>query len=73
MISDGLIIAILLNLVVLAIAYLSGYKALMISSSIVWVIIGIFTYQEIEDKLILSILFLIAAGSAFLPSKEKIR
>ncbi len=67
MISETLILAIVFNLILLVVAYFAGYRALLIASSIVWVIIDVLIYQEIEDKLILAIIFLIAAGQSFLP------
>lgn len=67
MISDALILAVAFNIILLLIAYFSGYRALLIASSIVWVIIDIFIYKEIEDKLVMAIIFLIAAGQSVLP------
>lgn len=69
MISETLILACIFNVGLLLIAYFAGYRALMIASSIVWVVIDFLIYQEIEDKLVLSIIFLIAIGQAFLPMK----
>ena len=67
MISDALIIAIVFNLILLAVSYLAGYRALLIASSIVWVVIGLFIYKEMEDILILAIIFLIAAAQSVIP------
>ena len=69
MISETLMLAVGFNILLLLVAYFSGYRALLIASSVVWVIIDILIYQELEDKLILAILFLVAAGQAFLPLK----
>lgn len=69
MISETLMLAVGFNILLLLVAYFSGYRALLIASSVVWVIIDILIYQELEDKLILGILFLVAAGQAFLPLK----
>ena len=73
MFSEPLMIACVFNVLLLILAYVSGYRALMIATAIIWAIIGIFSYQEIEDKLVLSIIFLIAAGTAFLPVKGEMR
>lgn len=74
MISDTLVIAIVFNIILMLVAYFSGYRGLMIASSIVWVIIALTTYQEIEDKLTLAIILLIAVGQVFLPTRaERIR
>lgn len=72
MISDTLVLAIALNIILILIAYFSGYRAMMIVSSIVWIIIDLMIYQEIEDKLILAIIFLIAVGQVFLPMRGEI-
>ena len=67
MISDTLVIAIAFNLILMVVAYFAGYRALMIASSVVWAIIDLMLYQELEDKLVLAIILLIAAGQVFLP------
>lgn len=72
MISDALILAVAFNIILLLIAYFSGYRALLIASSIVWVIIDIFIYKEIEDKLVMAIIFLIAAGQSVLPLRGEV-
>ena len=48
MISDALILAIAFNIILLIVAYFAGYRALLIASSIVWVVIDILIYQELE-------------------------
>jgi len=67
MISEALMIAVGFNILFLLVAYFAGYRALMIANGIVWVIIGILIFEEMNDKLILAITFLVAAGSAVLP------
>ena len=69
MISETLILACIFNVGLLLVAYFAGYRALLIASSIVWVVIDLLIYQELEDKLILAIIFLIAVGQAFLPMR----
>ena len=67
MISDALLIAVAFNLTLLVISYYAGYRALLITSSIIWVIIDLLIYQELEDVLILAIIFMIAAAQTVLP------
>lgn len=67
MISDALLIAVAFNLILLVISYYAGYRALLITSSIIWVIIDLLIYQELEDVLILAIIFMIAAAQTVLP------
>ena len=68
--SETLLIAIGFCCLLSLIAYLAGYRALMIVGSLAWVVIAFESYQETQSLLILANLILVAAGQCFLPSRE---
>ena len=69
MISETLLLAVGFNIILLLIGYFSGYRAVMIVSSIVWAIIGLMIYDEIDSILILGIIIMIAIAQIFIPLK----
>lgn len=77
--DEILILALVLNLILLVIAYFSASRAIIVVSSIVWVLIGfcVFeSYHDVEDlnteylTLIMAITYLIAFAQIFIPLRR---
>lgn len=68
--EEALLLAIALNLILLAIAYFTRIRQVIIVSSIVWVLIGFSLFQEYDDTLLLAIIYLIAFAQIFIPLEK---
>lgn len=67
--EEWIMLGALLNVFLLAIAYLSGSRAIVLVSSIIWILIGFALYGEYEQILLLALSYMIAFGQFFIPVK----
>ena len=74
--DEIIIVAICLNLVLLAICWLAASRAGVIVSSIVWVLIGFMLYREFtgdDALLLLGIVYMLAFIQIFMPLNPKVK
>lgn len=67
--EEWIIIGSLLNCFLLLIANLSGSRAMVIVSSIIWILIGFALYNEYDNLVLLALAYMIAFGQFFVPVK----
>lgn len=67
--EEWIILGGLLNCFLLLIAYLSGSRAMVIVSSIIWILLGFALYNEYEQLILLALAYMIAFGQFFIPVK----
>lgn len=65
--DEVLILAVVFNIVLLILGYFIGSRAVVIISSLVWILIGFLLYQTYTDTLLLAILYMIAFAQIFIP------
>lgn len=69
--QEVLMLAVIFNVILLVIAYFVNSRAVVIISSLVWVLIGFALYQEYADTLLLAILYMIAFAQIFIPLNQR--
>lgn len=67
--EEWIILGALLNVFLLAIAYLSGSRAIVVVSSIIWILLGFALYDEYSQLLLLALAYMVAFGQFFIPVK----
>lgn len=68
--EETLILAVIFNVALLMIAYFVGSRAVVIVSSIIWIIIAFALFESYQDTLLLGIIYMIAFAQIFIPLKS---